>query len=110
MKREERINIIKKDFENANKILSSIGDENRQKILLTLLDSCKNGGMRVNDIAKKINLSRPATSHHLKLLKEKNIIDIRKDGTKNFYYINGCDEILKLKTLIDNIELLIKER
>lgn len=45
-------------------------------------------GVRVGDIAQKTNLSRPAVSHHLKILKEAGIINVRKEATKNFYYFD----------------------
>lgn len=54
MKKEERLNEIKKDLEKSNKILNDLCDENRQKILLVLLDNCIDGGIRVGDIAKKL--------------------------------------------------------
>lgn len=110
MKKEERLNAIKNDLKKSNKILNALCDENRQKIMLVLLDNCISGGIRVNDIAKRVNLSRPAVSHHLKLLLDENIVTITKDGTKNYYHITGIEEIISLKSLINNIELYIKER
>ncbi len=108
-KHDEQIMKIKKEFQDTSEILNAICDENRQKILLVLLDNCTKGGIRVEDIAKRVNLSRPAVSHHLKLLKDRNIVSIRKEGTKNFYHITGSKQILKLKTLISSIEEFIKE-
>lgn len=110
MTKEERLNAIKTDLKQSNKILNALCDENRQKILLILLDNCINGGIRVNDIAKKVNLSRPAVSHHLKLLLDEGIVSVTKDGTKNYYHITGMKEILSLKSLLNNIELYIEER
>lgn len=110
MNKTERLNLIKNNLEQSNKILNAISDINRQKILLVLLDNCNNGGIRVKDIAKKVNLSRPAVSHHLKLLLDENIVSITKDGTNNYYHITGTKELISLKTLINNIELYIEER
>ena len=56
--------------------------ENRQKILLVLMDNCVGGGVRVDNIAKRVNLSRAAVSHHLKLLAE---IDNSIDGTEIYF-------------------------
>ena len=110
MKKDERLNLIKENLKKSNKILNAISDENRQKILLVLLDNCITGGIRVEDIAKEVNLSRPAVSHHLKLLLDENIVTIEKDGTKNYYHITGTKEFMSLKSLINNIELYIEER
>ncbi len=108
-KHDEQIHKIKVEFQAANKILNAICDENRQKILLVLMDNCTRGGVRVEDIAKQVNLSRPAVSHHLKLLKDENIVSVQKDGTKNIYHISGGNEILKLKTLLNSIEEFMNE-
>lgn len=110
MKKDERLKLIKEDLKKSNKILNAISDDNRQKILLVLLDNCINGGIRVNDIAKKVNLSRPAVSHHLKLLLDEDIVTVVKEGTKNYYHITETEEFISLKSLINNIELYIAER
>lgn len=110
MNKEDRLNLIKNDLKKSSKILNALCDENRQKIMLVLLDNCISGGIRVNDIAKRVNLSRPAVSHHLKLLLDENIVTITKYGTKNYYHITGIENIMSLKSLINNIEFYIEER
>ncbi|WP_283656261.1 MULTISPECIES: helix-turn-helix transcriptional regulator [unclassified Paenibacillus] len=37
---------------------------------------------------QKTNLSRPVVSHHVKVLKDANMIEVVKEGTKNYYFIN----------------------
>lgn len=110
MKKEERLNLIKEDLNNSSGLLRALGEESKQKILLILLENCADGGIRVEEIAKRVNLSRPAVSHHLKHLLDNNIISIEKVGTKNYYHITGLMEILSLKSLFDNILLYINER
>lgn len=36
-----------------------------------------------------MNLSRPAVSHHLQILKQAGILKVRKEGTMNFYYFDA---------------------
>lgn len=103
-KHDEQIENIKKEFQNSGKILNAVSDINRQKILLVLMDNCSGGGVRVDDIARRVNLSRPAVSHHLKLLMDEEIVSVLKDGTKNYYHITGGNKILGLKKLIICIE------
>lgn len=110
MDKKERLEIIKCEFKKNKKILSALCDENKQKILIVLLENCSTGGIKVNDIAKRVNLSRPAVSHHLKQLLENNIVYIEQNGTKNYYHIIGIDKILNLKFLLENIELYVNER
>ena len=64
-------------------------------------------GVRVEEIASRSNLSRPAVSHHLKILREAGIIDMRKEGTKHYYYFSSSnssmDKIIKMATDAKNI-------
>ncbi len=79
---------LSKEFQECNKAFIAIGDETRQHIIIALLESdCS--GIRVGEITKKTHLSRPAVSHHLKILKEAGIIGMRREETKNYYYINA---------------------
>ena len=45
------------------------------------------GGTRVGAITEKTHLSRPAVSHHIKILKDAGVVEMRKEGTKNYYYL-----------------------
>ncbi len=42
----------------------------------------------VNEIAKKIKITQPAASQHLKVLKTAEIIKSNKEGNKIYYTIN----------------------
>lgn len=108
-KHNEQIEEIKRQFQSSRKILNMLCEENRQKILLVLMDNCVSGGVRVETIAERVNLSRPAVSHHLKLLMDENLVTIQKDGTKNYYHITGADKILQSKSLIESIEQFIED-
>lgn len=108
MPQKDNIKIIKKDFEQCRTILSALGDENRQNIIITLLGTTEKTGLRVGEITKLSHLSRPAVSHHLQILKRENIIGMKNIGTMNFYYINAASSVMKLKKLINNIEMCIK--
>ena len=110
MKKEDRLEVIKTELKKSNKILNALCDENRQNILLVLLENCSTGGIRVDDIAERVNLSRPAVSHHLKILLDNDIVSIEHIGTKNYYHIIGTDKILSLKSLLKNVELYVEER
>ena len=79
----ERLDDIASKFKTCRKAISAIGDETRQLILLALLESDFNG-IRVGELTEKTHLSRPAVSHHLKILKEAEIVNVRREGTKNF--------------------------
>ena len=100
---------LTEEFKECKNIFTSIGDETRQLIIITLLESdCS--GIRVGEITKKTHLSRPAVSHHLQILKEANIISMRREGTKNYYYMNPKGtEFKKLFNLLNHITKIIED-
>ncbi|MBJ7958036.1 metalloregulator ArsR/SmtB family transcription factor [Bacillus mycoides] len=108
MNKQEQLNVIKEDFINCQKVLVAIGDETRQAILLVLMKTECRTGLRVGEITKQTHLSRPAVSHHLKILREAGIILMRKEGTKNFYYIDIRTKLGLLKNLVLDIEKLLQ--
>lgn len=86
----------------------AFGDETRQYILSILLcGECS--GSRVVDIAKKTNLSRPAVSHHMQILKNAGIVKTRKEGTFVYYYLDPEEkEIKKVIDLFSDIQQIMK--
>lgn len=101
--------MIKDDFMNCQKVLLAIGDETRQSILLVLMGTDCQTGLRVGEITEQTHLSRPAVSHHLKILRDAGVILMRKEGTKNFYYIDIRTKLGLLKNLVLDIETLLTE-
>ena len=100
---QERLSHIMKGFQDCQRAFTAIGDETRQLILMVLLSS-NLSGIRVGEIAKKTHLTRPSVSHHLQILKEAGIINMRKEGTMNFYYIS--EDETQWKTIADLINLI----
>ncbi len=74
-------------FGKCGPLMAALGDETRQAIVLALLNSDEEG-LRVGEITKLTNLSRPAVSHHLKVLKDAGAVTMRKHGTMNFYRLD----------------------
>lgn len=83
----------------------ALGDTARQDIILLLE---KHKQLNVTEIAEHSPLSRPAVSHHLKILREAGIVAIIKQGTKRYYYVSIESNIDLLKKLINEIEACIK--
>lgn len=77
------------NYNLARPMMTLLGDEVRQEILLTLIETGDQGGIRVGDIQKRSHVSRSSVSHHLKILLNAGIISMRREGTKNYYYINS---------------------
>lgn len=103
------------NYNLARPIMTILGDEVRQEILLTLIEAGGMGGIQVGDIQKKSHVSRSAVSHHLKVLLDAGIICMRREGTKNYYYIDFKDSTVKPVILFwqqvePMLKLCIKER
>jgi DNA-binding transcriptional ArsR family regulator len=63
---------------------SALADPTRRKIFERL----RHGPRAVGDLAKGMPVSRPAVSHHLKVLKEAGLVDDTSEGTLRIYYID----------------------
>ncbi|GKT04023.1 ArsR/SmtB family transcription factor [Furfurilactobacillus entadae] len=92
------------DFDASGPFLTALGDEKRQKIIISLLQATTCEGLQVSDLTKVTGLSRPAVSYHLRILRAAKIIDYRTKGTKNFYYfVHETTEIEKLQHLLSDV-------
>lgn len=92
-------------FEKSGRVLTAIGDETRQHIIVEMMKMGECGGVRVGEITEKTNLSRPAVSHHLQILKDAGILRVRKEGTMNFYYFDRGME--SLEDLVETLRLAV---
>lgn len=86
---ENKIDTLATGFRSCSKILTALGDETRQYLILEMMKTGDCSGVRVGEITKRTNLSRPAVSHHLQILKDAGIVKVRKEGTKNYYYFDA---------------------
>lgn len=100
---------LRSEFQSCQKLFTALGDENRQHLLCIMLTGeCR--GSRVADIAGKTNLSRPAVSHHMQILKDAGIVKTRKEGTFVYYYLApGENEIGKIISLFSSIQRIMKQ-
>ena len=90
---------LAEEFEQSRKVLTVLGDETRQHLIVIMMQTGECMGLRVEEIAARTNLSRPAVSHHLQIMKDAGLVKMRKEGTKNFYYF---DETAQSLTLLIN--------
>ncbi|MFZ2755727.1 MAG: metalloregulator ArsR/SmtB family transcription factor [Atopobiaceae bacterium] len=82
---------------------AALGDENRQQIFVTLLES-ETWGMRVGQITESTHLSRPAVSHHLQIMLRAGLVEVDKRGTRNYYAVSEkLDTWAALKGLFDDV-------
>ena len=53
-----------------------------------------------SDLARSCRLSRPATSQHLKVLREADLVSVRLEGNRRFYRVQA-GRLAELRALLD---------
>ena len=100
MNQEEELLTLFKNVNDFIPIFQALADSERLLILLKLFYAGPNG-KNVTELSGKTRLSRPAVSHHLKVLKAAGIINSRKDGTQVYYSLDAKDKIAKIENLVN---------
>jgi ArsR family transcriptional regulator, arsenate/arsenite/antimonite-responsive transcriptional repressor len=67
-----------------NKIFQALNDPTRRQILQLLKEKSLSAG----EIADQFSISKPSISHHLDLLKQAELVDVKRDGQFIIYSIN----------------------
>lgn len=106
MNDQEIVKTIADGFKTCSKMLVAIGDETRQHLILEMIKMGKCEGVRVSEITERTNLSRPAVSHHLQIMKDAGIVRSRKEGTKIYYYFDPEMEVFS--RLVDTLTLAME--
>ncbi len=86
-------------IKETTNLLKALADEHRLKII-DMLSCC--GELCVCDLTKQLNLSQPNMSHHLKILKNADLIKATKYGRWVHYDLNE-EQIKKMQKNIDFI-------
>lgn len=105
----EEIRQLAKEFESCRKTMLALGDENRQHLMLEMMQMGSCEGVRVGAITEKTNLSRPAVSHHIQILKDAGILKMRREGTKNYYYFDAdMDSLNRLLKMLEHAKQIME--
>ncbi|MGP7816601.1 ArsR/SmtB family transcription factor [Niallia sp. 01092] len=88
-------------FKLTTPIFQALGDVNRQQIIMLLLEQ---DSLNVNQITERMKLSRPAVSHHLKILRQASLIAFNRNGNEKFYSLSSKEFLKQIKELIQTIE------
>lgn len=102
MEKDKKIEYILRQFKDCIPFFNALADEIRQNIIIALAED--ENGLNVNMITERIPLSRPAVSHHLKVLKQAGFVGIRKVGTENFYFLTLKVPIEQMRQLMNSLE------
>lgn len=79
-------------------ICKALGDSNRLQIVEMLSDgekcACK--------LLEKFEITQPTLSHHMRILCESGLVDVRKDGKWNHYSLS-CETLSEFKQFIESL-------
>lgn len=73
------------EWRGMSKVFTALGDEHRQRMLLLFE---KGERLNVGQIAEASTLTRSTVSHHLKILREAEVLGSEKVGKEVFFWIN----------------------
>ena len=76
---------IPREWKTISRAFTALGDEHRQRILLTFEPGER---LNVGQVVEVSTLSRSAVSHHLKILKDAGVLSSEKVGKEVYYWIN----------------------
>lgn len=82
---------------SADRALDALGDSTRRRVFKSL----REGSRSVREIAHGMDVSRPAVSQHLKVLKDAGLVAVRAHGTRRFYSVDTAG-IEALRSWLDD--------
>jgi DNA-binding transcriptional ArsR family regulator len=66
-------------------VLDALGDPTRR----TVFERLRSGALSVGELAEGMDVSRPAVSQHLKVLKDARLVVDRAEGTRRLYAVEA---------------------
>ena len=69
---------------NVERVLDALGDPTRRRVFKRL----RAGTRSVREIADGLDVTRPAVSQHLKVLKAAGLVVVRAEGTRRVYAVD----------------------
>ncbi len=92
---------IPREWRNISKVYSALGDEHRQRILLTFEPGER---LNIGQIVEVSTLSRTAVSHHLRILREAGVLQSVKEGKEVYFWINKNFLVDAMETVVGYIK------
>ena len=99
-KRLRESEIYRENVEKASRIFALLGDPNRMKIMLALLE----GELCVYHLCEITGGSQSATSQHLRKLKDEHIVKSRRDANQILYSVADEHVSLIIKTALEHLK------
>jgi len=95
------VRAIPREWRNISKVYAALGDEHRQRILLTFEPGER---LNIGQIVEVSTLSRTAVSHHLRILREADVLQSVKEGKEVYFWINKNFLVDAMETVVGYIK------
>ncbi|CAI6014871.1 hypothetical protein PAECIP112173_00011 [Paenibacillus sp. JJ-100] len=103
----EKKHALLQEIRQSTEIFKAMADPIRQDILMMFMLVKR---MNVAQVVEKSHLSRPAVSHHLRILKQAGILNSTKERTEVYYNLTFGDTVIeRLKMLVQKAESLLDD-
>lgn len=86
------------DIKEYVQICKALGDQNRLEIILLLTG----GEMCACELLKRFSITQPTLSHHMRILAQASLVEVRRDGKWSYYSIN-CPVLQDFRAFVDQI-------
>jgi DNA-binding transcriptional ArsR family regulator len=74
-----------------------------------ILDVLVGGELPVNELVRRLEVAQPQVSKHLRVLREVGLVDVRDDGRRRIYSLNG-HSLKPIHDWVKNYERMWTER
>lgn len=66
-------------------ICEGVGDPKRLRLLYLVAERPRN----VSELTEMLGVSQPTVSHHLRILRDRGLVEARKEGTAVYYFLSN---------------------
>ncbi|GBF76046.1 transcriptional regulator [Paenibacillus sp. 598K] len=95
------------EIKQASSLFKAMADPVRQDILMMFMLHKR---MNVAEVVEKASLSRPAISHHLRIMKQAGLLSSVKEKTEVYYNLELGDSVVnQLRTIVQLAEQILED-
>jgi ArsR family transcriptional regulator, arsenate/arsenite/antimonite-responsive transcriptional repressor len=100
--KEVTLDDMQASFRASAPIFNALGDAFRQDIVMLLAQQER---LNVTQITEQMPLSRPAISHHLKVLLQAGLVEMERVSRENFYSLSVDKGLATLRLFVEQAEV-----
>lgn len=88
-------------FQEVLPLFNAMGDSTRQQLVRLLAEHSR---LSVGELATYTHLSRPAVSHHIKVLRQAGLVVEEREGARRYYHPTFVRYVEPMKEIIRQVE------